>query len=96
MLPGSAARRASTGQGWKCWKGVNQVVVAPTVDVKAGVAGGAELLQVVLPLLLMVDAVSLHYVPDLVANAHIFTLNPLERGLFWVPAFAGTTGRGRE
>jgi hypothetical protein len=29
---------------------------------------------VVLPLLLMVDAVPLHHLPDLVTNAHILTL----------------------
>ena len=54
-------------------EGVNQVVVGPAIDVKPGVAGGPELLQVVLPLLLVVDAVPLHHLPNLVSNAHILT-----------------------
>ena len=60
--------------GLKVLEGVDQVVVAPAIDVEAGVAGCTELLQVVLPLLLMVDAVPLNDVPDLITNAHVFTL----------------------
>ena len=59
--------------GLEVLEGVNQVVVGPAIDVKPGVAGGPELLQVVLPLLLMVDAVPLHHLPNLVSNAHILT-----------------------
>ena len=55
-------------------EGIDQVVVGPAVDVKTGVAGGPELLQVVLPLLLMVDAVPRHHLPNLVTNAHILNL----------------------
>ena len=55
-------------------EGVDQVVVGPAIDVEPGVAGGPELLQVVPPLLLMVDAVPLHHLPDLITNAHILTL----------------------
>ena len=36
-----------------------------------GVPRGEELLQVVLPLLLMVDAVPLYHMPNLITNAHI-------------------------
>ena len=60
--------------GLEVLEGVDQVVVGPAIDVEPGVAGGPELLQVVLPLLLMVDAVPLHHLPDLITNAHILTL----------------------
>ena len=59
--------------GLEVLEGVDQVVMGPAVDVEPGVAGGPELLQVILPLLLVVDAVPLHHLPDLVTNAHNFT-----------------------
>ena len=61
------------GPGLEVLEGIDQVMVAPAIDVEPGVARGPKLLQVVLPLLLMVDAVPLHHVPDLITNAHILT-----------------------
>ena len=55
-------------------EGIDQIVVRPAINVEPGISGGPELLQVVPPLLLMVDAVPLHHLPDLVSNAHIVTL----------------------
>ena len=43
-------------QGLEMLERVNQIMVRPTIDVKAGVAGGPELLQVLPPLVLQVDA----------------------------------------
>ena len=74
MSPGSAASPRQHRPGLEVLERVDQVVVCPAVDVEPRVAGRAELLQVVLPLLLMVDAVPLHHLPDLITNAHIVTL----------------------
>ena len=61
-------------------EGVDQVVVGPAIDVEPGVAAGPELLQVVLPLLLVINGVPLHHLPDLIANTHILTLSRPRRG----------------
>ena len=70
MFPGSAASLASTGNGWKCWEGVYQVVVRPTIDVEPCIPRGPELLQMIAPLLLYIQGVPRDYLPDLVSDLH--------------------------
>jgi hypothetical protein len=51
-------------------EGVDQVMVGPAVDVKAHIPRGAELLQMVSPLCLVVNAVPDDYLAYLVTGPH--------------------------
>jgi hypothetical protein len=49
---------------------VNQIMVRPAIDVKAGVAGSPELLQVLPPLLLQVNAAPEDHLTNLITDLH--------------------------
>src|SRR5437588_6943149 len=57
-------------QGLEMLERVNQVVMRPAVDVKSGVSGCPELLQVLPPLLLQVYAAPEDHLTDLIADLH--------------------------
>src|SRR5262249_30333568 len=49
---------------------INQIMVRPAIDIKAGVAGSPELLQVLPPLVLQVDAAPEDHLPNLITDLH--------------------------
>ena len=52
---------------------INQIMMRPTVDIESGIPRGAELLQLVLPLLLQSDRVPIDDLTNLVPDFHCVT-----------------------
>ena len=49
---------------------INQIMMRPTVDIESGIPRGAELLQLVLPLLLQADRIPVDDLTNLVSDFH--------------------------